>query len=135
MLLMLLLVCAGLFGMHTLGHQPKHLAAHVHADASPTAADPMAQPDRMAIGCCVAGNGAALTGHTPAAPMHDPNALCLAILCAAAVTVLLLLVWRGRPVRGGHLFAGYLPAGRAARAPPPRPRIGLLLADLAVLRN
>jgi len=126
MLLMLLLLCAGVLGMHTLGHQPGHLPMHqTHAA---TAIAPAMSDD------CCAVVGPVLSGHAPMGPMTDPTSVCLAILSALTLAIVFLLLRSGS---GGverllRQLRALVPAGRG---PPGARRVGLLLADLAVLRN
>jgi len=127
MLLMLLLLCAGVLGMHTLGHQSEHLAfppAHAHAAAMSVAADD----------CCGHPQATALSGHNPTAPMSDPTAVCLAILCAVALIIAFFLL-RRRTADLARSGSRQMLMRYTGRAPPGRPRLGLLIADLAVSRN
>lgn len=126
MLLMLLLLCAGVLGMHTLGHMtPGH--AHTYATGPAAVA--------MTDDCCTSsGGGAQVSGHRPMAPMGDPGSVCLAILTALTLAVVFLLLHVSRTGLDG-LRSQLRSAAHPARGPPGRAPVGLLLADLAVLRN
>jgi hypothetical protein len=114
-LALLFAVTAGVFGMHTLGHEHARgvehsaMAAHVVADTDRVASD---------------------SGHRP--PLTDPTDVCIAVLVAA-------LVWtlpssRFFDSRNDADTANSV-AAVAVRGPPPRHRVGMVLADLAVMRN
>jgi hypothetical protein len=128
-LLMLLLVTTGVFGMHTLGHAGSgHVAGH------PPVSMPVGVAHAMDDGCCGAPAARALGGHAPGVPMSDPTAICLAILCAALLAVVVFPLRRNR--QSGERRRDVAAAvSRTGRGPPGRPRLGLLIADLAVLRN
>jgi len=122
-LALLFALTCGVFGMHTLGHE------HGQADAHPAMAV-LAHPD---------GPHAGPGGERPASdgshrlPLTDPTDVCIAVLVAALVWALLRAALRAGAGRGRSVAAA--PSEWAVRGPPPRPGVGLLLADLAVLRN
>jgi hypothetical protein len=129
MLLMLLLLTAGVAGMHTLGHADAgHAVAAGHSSDVHLMQDP---------GCCGATAPMLLTatsGRGSPTPMTDPALMCLAILGAAAlIAFALVLLARLRAV---PLLAAATPsvALRPGRGPPRAP-LGLTIADLSVLRN
>ena len=109
---LLFLLTLGVLGMHTLGH----------AGMSPS----------MDTGM-TAISGADKSNHH--LPMTDPAEVCVAILAAVALIVSLLALTNttGPADSAGRRAAGT--AVRSVRAPPPVKRVGLLLTDLAVLRN
>ncbi|MEV4705433.1 hypothetical protein [Actinoplanes sp. NPDC049316] len=137
----ILLFCTvfGLATMHTLGHTGVHLDPHgssaVMADAPPATATGAAPPDVTAMAAAATG------GHCPddhCGGQRDHGgmsgwAICLAVLGGLAVAVLLaaLLLMPA---------TGLLAASRARRSslraprPPPRQRMGLTVASVAVLR-
>ena len=129
-LLMLLLLAAGVAGMHTLGH-----AAGGHTTTHATAHSPAVHVMQDSD-CCGAAAAVpvAANGHRPEAPMTDPTVMCLAIL-GAAVLIAFALVMLSRPgpttPPTASTSAITLRPGRG----PPRALLGLTLADLSVLRN
>lgn len=134
--LLLILVAFGIACMHTLGHPHSH-GGHDCAGQPPAimgAHQPPAGPHTGAA--AAAGITAATIG--PAAcgtgMLLDPFTVCLAILVAGLVVLLAALVMAGRRLRSlrGHIRAALVVAGRG---PPPRPGLGLRLADLSVLRT
>jgi hypothetical protein len=123
-LLMLLFVTGGLFTMHTLGHFTDGAAMR----SGQTAASMIiAEPDE--------GEPAALTESPgkPSMPMGGIVA-CVAILCGLTVLAMAAML-HGR-ARLRHLAMPSLASVvmDAVRGPP-KIRIGLAIADLAVLRN
>lgn len=122
-LALLFALTAGVFGMHTLGHE--------HADAAAHPAMAMvAQVDGPHAPAGI--NGLASDGsHRP--PLTDPTDVCIAVLVAALAWALLRAALRAADGRS-HSVATTTPA-MAVRGPPLRSGMGLLLADLAVLRN
>ena len=124
-LLLFLLVTAGLFTMHTLGHSGTSEPGPMHH-----------APDMVApMGMEPAGPDGATFGPSwpdPAMPMGF-MVLCVAILCGVTALAVIAVVARRRRVRP--------PAGRCAgpiesvvRGPPIIP-VGLVIADRSVLRN
>ena len=135
----LLLACTlfGLAAMHTVGH-----AGPGHA---------MAMPDRPAIHhlrTMLAANTAHVTAPIgyrcpdgcvhlgspgPAGGHPDGWSVCLAVLAAFAIAMLVGWLLRAATNRG-TANRSTRPLTITPRAPPP-PRVGLLLADLSVLRR
>ncbi|MCP2327122.1 hypothetical protein HDA40_005629 [Hamadaea flava] len=120
LLLLLLLLAAGIAGMHTLGH-----ATHgpSHAPMSVMAAD------HAASGVSAGWEG----GSGRHGPMTDPTVMCLAILGGVALLAVALLLRFQRSTASG--VRPPQPAARESGRGPPRTPVGLLLADLSVLRN
>lgn len=124
-MLLLFSVSFGLFLMHTLGHfgseesmsSAHHGAAvtligHGHGEQPPAADD---------------------TSDAPAVPVGS-IALCVAILCALLIVGLAAVIARRRATRSLTLDKVLRGVADAVRGPPKVP-IGLVLADLSVLRN
>lgn len=132
--LLLLAVVAGLLTMHTVGHVGSHAAA-AHSVAAASPAKGHGSADHAPMSAAVADLGADVVqkGGSPALP-GDLTALCMAILSAIAtiVAALILLRRRRQPTAAAFQLGGAVAAGSRA---PPRPGIGLLIADLSVLRN
>lgn len=127
--LLLLLLCLGVLSMHTLGHHPGPMTGQSlsgHSVGDMVAGDMASDTSRAVVVRPV--------GHAPMAPMGDPMSVCLAILSALTLAVALLVL---RAHREGvtTLPRNLSVVGSAGRGPPPRVPVGLLLADLAVLRN
>ncbi|NUR71048.1 MAG: hypothetical protein HOU81_09515 [Hamadaea sp.] len=137
LLLLLLLLAAGVAGMHTLGHAshtPAHNPVHSSAmSAAVSAGSGMSAESRGADRPGTVIRWESGSGH--GGPMTDPTVMCLAILGGVALIafVLVLLVRRlaGSGVRPAQPIAVRNLFGRG----PPRTPVGLLLADLSVLRN
>ncbi len=131
-LLLLVLVAFGVAGMHTMGHpSDSHatmtMAASHGTPAMPEPAMNAAAPIHVA--------GVALVGlPTPGGGSLDPTEVCLAILTAVGLAVLIACALRAVRAAGGGVAP--VPAVFAAlgRGPPP-PALGLVLADLSVLRR
>lgn len=116
-LTMIILVIAGLFTMHTIGHLGIHDAIPATHQAHKTAPDPAAAP----------------VSNDPGFPIA-PLALCVAVLLAMitlAFGIALLARLTPRDLLRKLGGDGVLTAGRG----PPAPRIGLRIADLSVLRT
>jgi hypothetical protein len=134
----LLLACTliGLAAMHTLGHtghghtmaMPEPPATHQLQNKARMLVGHVATPDERACrgGCAHLGDSDPAGGHP------DGWSVCLAILAGFAIAMLLGWLLRAATTRG----ATYRPTRPLAVTPraPPRPRVGLLLADLSVLR-
>jgi hypothetical protein len=125
---LLLLVTAGVFGMHTLGHAHSPMASHGSESATLYAAGMLsvgihARPD--------ADRRANEGDHQ--APLTDPTDMCIAILVAALIAV--LVAASRRYADSGGSSRALLSSVAGVRGPPLRPLIGLIVADLAVLRN
>jgi hypothetical protein len=124
-----LLFCTlfGLATMHTLGHAGMHVDTHVdtHEPAAVTTAMVSAAPD-----------GHCPDGHCGGRPDHGRMSgweVCLAVLGGLAVAVLLaalLLV----PAAGLPASIRERLTGLRVPRPPPRRRVGLSVASVAVLR-
>ncbi len=129
-LLLLLLVTAGLFTMHTLGHAGPHdPSMHSHemvaAGPMPAAPDPIAAPHAQnQIG-----------DQAPDGPLpFESLAVCMAVLSTVVLLVIVALLF-GRTSQ--WIIRLTRPVRRAVdmvRGPPGSP-IGLLIADLSVARN
>lgn len=122
-LLMLLLVTAGLFTMHTLGHFSTSETMPV-GHLTMAMAEPIGQHP---------GVGVSTPADDPAMPMGSV-ALCVAVLCGLIVLAFASIFSRCAGSLGldiGQLLRGAIDPGRG----PPKIPIGLALADLSVLRN
>ncbi|GAA0793374.1 DUF6153 family protein [Spirilliplanes yamanashiensis] len=132
-LVLLLAVTFGVFGMHTVGHVGTAHAAMPQGshsvDVPPTEIPAMAMPVEpvlSAAGSVSAGGGSL---------MLDPTAICLAVLSAVGVLALMRLARRrraGRVLPGRA--AGRSQAGSTSERAPPGRRVGLVVAQLSVLR-
>ncbi|NUO59138.1 MAG: hypothetical protein HOV78_20955 [Hamadaea sp.] len=141
LLLLLLLLAAGVAGMHTLGHashatthspgMSAHVSAHVSAVVSAGSGMSAESWGEIRPGTVIRWESG--SGHH--GPMTDPTVMCLAVLGGVAlIAFALILLFRKAaaarvrptqpPARGNNLGRG-----------PPRTPVGLLLADLSVLRN
>ncbi len=127
-LLMLLLVTAGLFTMHTLGHftMPATHGAGPAAMPGTHSAKPAAMPADQ---------------QTQAAPAPDePNLpmgsmmMCVAILCALTVLAVAALLMSRLPTQSLLAQLSLHRVIDAVRGPPASP-IGLTLTNLSVLRT
>lgn len=112
--MLLVLLAFGVAGMHTLGHPADHpTAGHaIHSVVQAAASGDM--PDRMGM---------------------NPADVCLAVLTVFGLLVLVsALLRQARRVADSTtaLPSAAIPAGRG---PPTRTGMGLILADLSVLRN
>jgi hypothetical protein len=127
-LLLLLLILAGIAGMHTIGH-PVDVGSQVlgHAHAATGAGMPMA--DLEAAGA--ADQWADERNH---GMVMNPLNVCVAVLVGGILVLLAAMVCRLR--RGGsagdHMMAL---RGRTGRGPPDLVLFGLALADLSVQRT
>jgi len=133
-LVLLLLVVAGLFVMHTIGHLGPH---------GPTATHEFGSHEMAADEAPVAGSTAILAGvsdqrvgQAPSAPALPLGAIaaCVAVLCALTVLAVAVLL-AGRSLGWRPPSANLIGAVEESMRGPPRPRIGFLIADLAVARN
>ncbi|MEV6965060.1 DUF6153 family protein [Hamadaea sp. NPDC051192] len=129
LLLLLLLLAAGIAGMHTLGHAA-HGPTHAPMSAMPTHAPMSAMPADHAAPGMAAGWESGSGRH---GPMTDPTVMCLAILGGVALLAVALLLRLQRSTASG--VRPPQPAARESGRDPPRTPVGLLLADLSVLRN
>jgi len=128
--LLLLLVTAGLFAMHTLGHGAEH-ASPMPAHAM-TVAPPRADLDMVAAGH---GDSSQATDRTPSQPLPFGSlAVCMAVLCTFAMLVLGVHLSRRLPSLTVQINQLIRPVTDMVRGPPGIP-IGLLVADLSVARN
>lgn len=130
-MLLLVLVAFGVAGMHTTGHPSDSHGIRTMVVSHET---PAMQAPAMNAPAQVAGVEVVALPRSGGGGF-DPSEVCLAILTAVGLAVLIacaLLAVRG--VRGG---GAPVPAVLAAlgRGPPPRPVLGLVLADLSVLRR
>jgi len=135
--LLLLLLAFGVAAMHTLGHP-----GGGHCAASP-AAQPMTDPAGASARAATESHA---TGSHPGALQQllvgvappcgagiDPFDLCLAVLTAVGVAALIRLLPAAR--YGSGAGAPVPLALAVAGCGPPRPAVGLVLADLSVLRR
>lgn len=120
-LLLLALLAFGVLGMHTLGHPTHtgHGGAHL-----PTATT--AHHDVMMI---------AVEGTDSSTGMLDPMNVCLAILTVLTLAALVSALYLATGRQGGHRLYQGATLILAGRGPPARPPLGLILADLSVLRR
>lgn len=130
-LLLLLLVTAGLFTMHTLGHSGPHDSA-MHAHAMGATAPPPAQPE---IAVDRSDGQTQTSDQGPGKPLPFGSlAVCMAVLGTLVVLVVAALLsagiacWTARLTQLSRRVTGMV------RGPPVMP-IGLLVADLSVARN
>ncbi|HEX5997400.1 MAG TPA: DUF6153 family protein [Jiangellales bacterium] len=128
---LVLLVLAGVFGMHTLGHPTggshcdmvDSAAIHEVGESMPL----MAGPALYALTAPDDDGG-------PGVVLH-PLEVCLAILTAALLLVLAVLLAASQRRQGladGRFHPGLAASGRA---PPEAVVFGLRVADLSVIRN
>jgi hypothetical protein len=139
-ILLLVLTALGVAGMHTMGHvgaghgthamqavHTVHAGPHTATAAAPAAAAMIvAGPPVALAGIAVPHRGGGL----------DPTQMCLAVLTlvGSALLIAAALLAIGRPARSGTALRMVFAA--SGRDPPPRrPPIGLLVADLSVLRT
>lgn len=131
LLLLVLLVLTGVFGMHTLGHPTSGshcdvvdaAAAHEIGGSMPF----MAGPASYALTAPHDDGGTGVVLH--------PLEVCLAVLTAALLLVLAVLLAASQR-RQGLADARFHPGLAAAgRAPPEAVVFGLRVADLSVMRN
>lgn len=125
---LLLLVTAGVFGMHTLGHAHSPMASHSSESVTMYAAGMLSDGIQAVSGADRRANDG---GHQ--VPLTDPTDICIAVLVAALIAIL-VTAGRRSADSGGSSRASLLSVA-GVRGPPPRPPIGLTVADLAVLRN
>lgn len=145
--LLLFVLVSGVVAMHSLGHPGTghHAASLTFGPAPEPMSQPMAAAPRISIRAAV--EVGAHTGHPGAreqglvalaptgVPGMDPFDVCLAVLTAFGLAALLrrlLLTARSRAGAGSVLPGALAVAGRS---PPQRLPVGLVLADLSVLRR
>jgi hypothetical protein len=137
-ILLLVLTALGVAGMHTMGHVGAGHGTHAMQAVQAVHAGPHTATAPAATSMIVAG--------PPAAPASlavphrggglDPTQMCLAVLTlvGSALLIAAALLAIGRPARSGTALRMVFAA--SGRDPPPRrPPIGLLVADLSVLRT
>jgi disulfide bond formation protein DsbB len=132
-LLFVLLVAAGIAGMHTLGHPSS--GGHGSATHSATPAAHQAPLGHQAVHIMTVATSASEVALGGTDMSLDPSTVCLAILVAFGLAALLAALVIGerhtappvRYLRGAAALAG--------RGPPLSLRVGLRLADLSVLRT
>jgi hypothetical protein len=129
-LLLLLLVTAGLFTMHTLGHSGPHDSA-MHAHAMAPAPPPV--PSNMAAKH--SDGQAQASDQGPEKPLPFGSlAVCMAVLGTLVVLVIAALLSKGIACWTARLTPLTRRVMDMVRGPPGVP-IGLLVADLSVARN
>ena len=134
-MLLLVLVASGVAGMHTMGHPSAH-----HAGVSRVASHTTVAVDVHADGADISMAGMDVAGVDLAVLSRsggglDPSEVCLAILTALGLAALIACALLAvRAVSGGVAPVPAVLAG-LGRGPPPRPALGLVLADLSVLRR
>jgi hypothetical protein len=138
-LVLIVLVTIGVVGMHTLGH-PSETDHGIGGGTAMTVHDSFAgahQPFAVRYDAThVTTAVSPLRVGTGGSDMTmDPFNVCLAILGVGLIAALLVALLRGfssSPVRTGRSPGAGVSLGRA---PPPCRTLGLLLADLSVLRT
>ena len=131
-LLFVVLVAAGIAGMHTLGHPSS--GGHggpAHSEASTRLQSPASHLTGQIVTVAATTSDVVPRGVDMGL---DPSTVCMAILVAYGLAALAALVISGRlpPASIRDRRSGLIPAGRD---PPPYAAIGLRLADLSVLRR
>jgi hypothetical protein len=131
-LLLLVLVALGVAGMHTTGHasdrHTSRVASHTPAgiDTHPNGADlTFVAMDVVAMDVVI----------LPASGSRfDPSVVCLAILSTVGIAVLIAWALRARRTPSGDGAPVPAVVARFGRGPPQR-CLGLILAELSVLRR
>lgn len=138
-LLMLLLVLAGLFTMHTLGHFSTPGGTMAHNATSTVPADAVAHSQAAeavgsgSVGDVAVAYFATTLPHQPPMPMGSAVA-CVAVLCGLIVWAMAAILTRGLGTLAEPLRIAHRAVIDAVRGPPIVP-IGLSIADLSVARN
>ncbi len=130
--LLLVLVAFGVAGMHTMGHPSDSHATMTMAASHGTSAT---RSPAMNAAAPIQVAGVELVGLPIPGGGFDPTEVCLAILTAVGLAVLLACALGAMRAAGGGVAP--IPAVFAAlgRGPPLRPALGLVLANLSVLRR
>ncbi len=124
-LLLVVVASLGVVGMHTLGHVDTAHGASAGMGCGSCHHDAMAAAPSVLADVVAHGLGAGM----------DPSEVCLAILTAVGLVALLGLVLVAWRTATGEVVDLRAVLAVAVRGPPPRPRLGLNLADLSVLRR
>jgi hypothetical protein len=148
--LLLVVTAFGVAGMHTIGHADgghrhpfggptRHASAHVTHDRATVRTDPheVAPPAAVVELHAVVPSAVLVAGLASPRPGGglDPTAMCLAVLTLALLTAFAAAAaWATRGRFGPAVPAGAARLG-AGRGPPSRASVGLLMADLSVLRT